>query len=138
MRIGKNCQRMIASLAGFILLASMFAVPASGAEAGRHASVKGIIKYTGEFIETPATVWDIFDPWYPMGNGSLRDVVFLGLHVCQMMGYEEIMNSWKLISVNAAKTLHVSDHYGIEKGKPANFIVLDAKNYYDALTNHFL
>ena len=64
MRIGKNCRRMIASLAGFILLASMFAVPASGAEAGRHASVKGIIKYTGEFIETPATVWDIFDPWY--------------------------------------------------------------------------
>ena len=31
---------------------------------------------------------DIFDPWYPMGNGSLRDVVFMGLHVCQMMGYE--------------------------------------------------
>ena len=55
---------MIAALAGFILLASMFAVPASGAEDGRHADVKGIIKYTGEFIETPATVWDIFDPWY--------------------------------------------------------------------------
>ena len=24
---------------------------------------------------------DIFDPWYPLGNGSLRDVVFMGLHV---------------------------------------------------------
>ena len=78
---------------------------------------------------------DIFDPWYPMGNGSLRDVVFLGLHVCQMMGYEEIMNSWQLISSNEAKTLHVTDHYGIEAGKPANFIVLDAKDYYEALTN---
>ena len=76
---------------------------------------------------------DIYDPWYPMGNGSLRDVVFLGLHVTQMMGYEEIMNSWKLISYNAAKTLHITDHYGIEPGKPANFIVLDAKNYYEAL-----
>ncbi|MBQ6518650.1 MAG: cytosine deaminase [Anaerolineaceae bacterium] len=77
---------------------------------------------------------DIFDPWYPMGNGSLRDVVFLGLHVCQMMGYEEIMNSYKLISHNAAKTLHISDHYGIEVNKPASFIVLDAENYYEALT----
>lgn len=77
---------------------------------------------------------DIFDPWYPMGNGSLRDVVFLGLHVCQMMGYEEIMNSYKLISYNAAKTLHISDHYGIEVNKPASFIVLDAENYYEALT----
>ena len=76
---------------------------------------------------------DISDPWYPMGNGSLRDVVFLGLHVCQMMGYEEIMDSYKLITYNGAKTLHISDHYGIQQGKPASFIVLDAKNYYEAL-----
>ncbi len=76
---------------------------------------------------------DIFDPWYPMGNGSLRDVVFVGLHVCQMMGYPEIMDSYKLITHNAAKTLHISDRYGIETGKPASFIVLDAENYYDAL-----
>ena len=77
---------------------------------------------------------DIYDPWYPMGNGSLRDVVFLGLHVCQMMGYQEIMDSYKLITHNAARTLHISDRYGIEVNKPASFIVLDAKNYYEALT----
>ncbi|MBQ6508678.1 MAG: cytosine deaminase [Flexilinea sp.] len=77
---------------------------------------------------------DIFDPWYPMGNGSLRDVVFLGLHVCQMMGYEEIMDSYRLITHNAAKTLHVSDRYGIAVNRPASFIVLDAENYYEALT----
>ena len=77
---------------------------------------------------------DINDPWYPMGNGSLRDVVFLGLHVCQMMGYEEIMDSYKLITHNAAKTLHISDHYGIAVNKPASFIVLDAENYFEALT----
>ena len=76
---------------------------------------------------------DINDPWYPMGNGSLRDVVFLGLHVCQMMGYEQIMDSYKLITYNGAKSLHISDHYGIEVSKPASFIVLDAKNYYEAL-----
>lgn len=79
---------------------------------------------------------DIYDPWYPMGNGSLRDVVFLGLHVTQMMGYEDIMNSYRFITVNAAKTLHISDSYGIEAGKPADFIVLDAKNYYDALNQN--
>ncbi len=78
---------------------------------------------------------DIFDPWYPMGNGGMRDVVFLGLHVCQMMGYQEIMDSYKLVTHNAAKTLHVSGRYGIEAGKPASFVVLDAENYYDALTN---
>ncbi|MBR4235519.1 MAG: cytosine deaminase [Clostridia bacterium] len=76
---------------------------------------------------------DICDPWYPMGYGSLRDVVFLGLHVCQMMGYEEIMNSYRLITDNAAKTLHITGRYGIKPGNPANFIVMDAENWYDAL-----
>lgn len=78
---------------------------------------------------------DVFDPWYPLGCGSLRDVVFMGLHVCQMMGYEEIMNSYELITHNAARTLHIGDHYGITAGAPANFIVMDAENWYDAL-NH--
>ena len=76
---------------------------------------------------------DIYDPWYPMGNGSLRDVVFVGLHVTQLMGYQEIMDSYKFITANAARTLHISDSYGIKEGNPANFIVLDAENYYEAL-----
>lgn len=79
---------------------------------------------------------DIFDPWYPMGNGSLRDVVFVGLHVTQMMGYEDILNSYRLITTNAAKTLHISDDYGIEPGKPASFVVLDAEDYYEALNKN--
>ncbi len=76
---------------------------------------------------------DIFDPWYPLGNGNLRDVVFMGLHVCQMMGYEEICNSYRFITHNAAKTLHLGENYGIAEGKPASFVVLNAKNYYEAL-----
>ena len=75
----------------------------------------------------------ICDSWYPMGNGNLRDVVFMGLHVCQMMGYQDIMDSYRFITTNAARTLHVLDRYGIESGKPGSFIVLDAKNYYEAL-----
>ena len=76
---------------------------------------------------------DIFDPWYPMGTGSMRDVVFMGLHVCQMMGYEQIRSSYNFISNNAARTLHLGENYGIEVGRPASFIVLDAKDYYEAL-----
>ena len=79
---------------------------------------------------------DIFDPWYPLGNGNLRDVVFMGLHVCQLMGYEDIMNSYRFITHNAAKTLHITDRYGIEPGKPASFVVMDATDYYDALNRN--
>lgn len=76
---------------------------------------------------------DIFDPWYPLGTGNMRDAVFMGLHVCQMMGYEEIMNSYRLITYNAAKTLHLGEDYGICEGNPANFIILNAPDFYKAL-----
>lgn len=76
---------------------------------------------------------DIFDPWYPLGTGNMRDCVFMGLHVCQMMGYEEIMDSYRLITHNAARTLHLGDSYGIREGNPASFIILNAENFYDAL-----
>lgn len=79
---------------------------------------------------------DIFDPWYPMGTGSVRDVVFMGLHVCQMMGYEDIMSSYKFVTTNAAKTLHLGERYGIENGRPASFVVLDAENWYEALNTN--
>ncbi|MFB0971968.1 MAG: cytosine deaminase [Neofamilia sp.] len=76
---------------------------------------------------------DIFDPWYPLGDGNMLEVVHMGLHVGQMMGYPEIMNSYKLISTNAAKTLNISDRYGIEVGKPANLIIMNNNNFYNAL-----
>ena len=76
---------------------------------------------------------DIVDPRYPLGTGNMRDVVFMGLHVCQMMGYQEIMDAYKLVSVNAARTLHLGDSYGIKAGNPASLIILDADNFYNAL-----
>ena len=78
---------------------------------------------------------DIFDPWYPMGSGNMMDVVHMGLHVCQMMGYEDIMNSYLFITKNAAKTLCLGDSYGVGEGKPASFIILDAENFHHALNN---
>lgn len=76
---------------------------------------------------------DIFDPWYPLGDGNMMTVVHMGLHVCQMMGYEEILNSYKLITHNAAHTLHLGNSYGIKEGNPASFIVLNNDNFYNAL-----
>ncbi|WP_194190659.1 cytosine deaminase [Clostridium chrysemydis] len=76
---------------------------------------------------------DIFDPWYPMGTGNMLEVVHFGLHVCQMMGYDDINESLKFISKNSAKTLNIEDEYGIEIGKPGNLILLNADSGYDAV-----
>ena len=102
----------------------------------KRRGITRVKELTAEGINVSFGHDDIFDPWYPMGNGSLRDVVFMGLHVCQMMGYEDIMNSYRFITTNAARTLHLGDRYGIAEGRPANFIVLDAPHYYDVLNRN--
>lgn len=76
---------------------------------------------------------DIQDPWNPLGTGNPRDVVFNGLYVTQMMGYQQIADSFRFITTNAARTLNLGDDYGIEVGRPARFVVLDATNWFDAL-----
>lgn len=76
---------------------------------------------------------DIFDPWYPLGTGNMLQVLHMGIHAAQLMGYEEIINSIDLVTKNSAKTLHIEDEYGIEAGKPANFIVLNADNEFDVI-----
>ncbi|KAB7707579.1 cytosine deaminase [Bacillus aerolatus] len=76
---------------------------------------------------------DIFDPWYPLGTGNMLQVLHMGIHAAQLMGYEQIVNSIDLITSNSAKTLHIEEDYGIEEGKRANFIVLSAENEYEAI-----
>lgn len=76
---------------------------------------------------------DIFDPWNPMGSGNMRDPVYMGIYTGHMMGYEEILNSYKFVTTNAAKTLHLGTSYGIKEGNDASFVVMNAKNYHVAL-----
>lgn len=76
---------------------------------------------------------DVFDPWYPLGTGNMLQVVHMGIHAAQLMGYEQIVNSIDLVTANSAKTLNIQDAYGIETGKPASFIVLSAENEYEAI-----
>ena len=55
------------------------------------------------------------------------------LHLAQMMSFPEIDDALKFLTVNGATTMHLNDRYGIETGKPANFIVLDASSVFDAV-----
>lgn len=76
---------------------------------------------------------DIMDPFYPLGIGNMLEVLHMGVHVCHLTGYQQILDSFDLITTNGAKTLHIADQYGIEIGKPGNLIILPAKDEYDAL-----
>jgi cytosine/creatinine deaminase len=75
----------------------------------------------------------IMDPWFPLGRGDMLAAAQLALFLCHMSGYEEIQDVLDLITTNAAYTLRIQDRYGIEEGKPASFLILDAPNAFEAL-----
>ncbi|MGZ2747805.1 cytosine deaminase [Burkholderia stagnalis] len=75
----------------------------------------------------------IKDPWYPLGNGNILRVLDAGLHICHMMGYQDLQRCLDFVTDHSAKTMQLGDGYGIEIGRPANLVVLDADGDYDAL-----
>lgn len=75
---------------------------------------------------------DVFDPWYPLGTGNMLQVLHMGLHVCQLMGYQQINDGLQLITDNSARTFGLED-YGIVSGNPANLIILPAENGFEAV-----
>lgn len=79
---------------------------------------------------------DIKDPWNSLGSANMLDPVMMGLYACQLLGYGQIQDSYKFVTYNAAKTLNISDKYGIQVGKDANCILLNANDFYNALNDH--
>ena len=75
----------------------------------------------------------IMDPWYPMGKGSMLQAANLLLHTAHMSGYGQISQLFDMVTVNSAKTLCEENNYGIEVGKPADMVILDASDEAEAI-----
>ncbi len=75
----------------------------------------------------------IMDPWYALGTGNMLDVAHMAVHVCQMMGKDEIDACYDMVTWNGAKTLNIADQYGIEEGREANLVLLEAGNRFEAI-----
>ncbi|MET0612614.1 MAG: cytosine deaminase, partial [Pseudomonas caspiana] len=75
----------------------------------------------------------IKDPWYPLGNGNILRILDAGLHICHMMGFEDLARSLDLVTDNSARTLNLGERYGIAVGRPANLVILDAESDYEAV-----
>ncbi len=75
----------------------------------------------------------IVDPWYPLGNGNILRILEAGLHICHMLGYEDLQRGLDLITDNSARTLNLGDRYGVEAGRPANLLILSAPSDYEMI-----
>ena len=74
----------------------------------------------------------VMDPWYPLGRYNMLQVAFVGLNLGHMTGYEEIKIAFDAVTKNSAKLMRL-DWYGLEEGKAASFVVLNAKSEIDAV-----
>lgn len=75
---------------------------------------------------------DIHDPWYIMGTGNMLGVAHMAVHASQMTGLKEIDACFEMITGNGARSLHIQD-YGIKVGNPANIVVLDVPDAFNAI-----
>jgi cytosine deaminase len=74
----------------------------------------------------------VLDPWYSLGTADMLDVAFMGLHAAQMSSPADMAKCFDMVTnVNAA--IMGLDHLGLEVGKRASLIVLDAGNAIEAV-----
>lgn len=74
----------------------------------------------------------VMDPWYSMGSGDMLEVGHMAIHVAQMAGIEDKKKIFDALTVNSAKTMGL-EGYGLEKGKNADLVILQARDPLEAL-----
>lgn len=74
----------------------------------------------------------VMDPWYSFGTHDMLDVSYMGLHVAQMTGIEQIKQCYQAVTENGAKVLQL-EGYGLEVGCNADIVILEAKSTIEAV-----
>ncbi|WP_234263766.1 amidohydrolase family protein [Hydrogenophaga sp. NFH-34] len=74
----------------------------------------------------------VMDPWYSLGSGDMLEVAHMGLHVAQMTSQTGMRQCFDAVTVNAAQVMGLGG-YGIETGKDASFVLLQARNPVEAV-----
>ncbi|MBO6717950.1 MAG: amidohydrolase family protein [Rhizobiaceae bacterium] len=74
----------------------------------------------------------VLDPWYSLGTGDMLDVAFMGLHVAQMTSPADMRRCFDMVTTESAAIMGLAD-YGLEVGKQASLVVLDAGDPVEAI-----
>ena len=72
------------------------------------------------------------DTFYPFGSADMLQVALVTAHAAQMTLPNEIEKVFDMITGDAAKILRL-DNYGLEEGKNADIVILDAFTINDAI-----
>ena len=76
----------------------------------------------------------VLNPWYPLDTGNMLHALYMAIHIDQMMVWSDLFKVLDLITVNAAKAWRKgAEEYGVEEGKRADLVVLNALTDVDAI-----
>ncbi len=76
---------------------------------------------------------DVMDPWYSLGTGNMLQPAHMAVHVAQMTGRAEVVACYDMVTTHAARTLGIADRYGLAVGRPADLVLLEAKDKWNAI-----
>ncbi len=74
----------------------------------------------------------VMDPWYSLGSGDMLEVAHMGLHVAQMTSQAAMRQCFKAVTTAPARAMQLAD-YGLEVGKSADFVLLQARDPIEAI-----
>ncbi|MCP2258164.1 cytosine deaminase [Streptoalloteichus tenebrarius] len=75
----------------------------------------------------------VMDPWFPFGTGDLLAVAQLAALVGHLSGSDQLDTVLDMVTTSGAELLRLGDRYGLAEGRPADLVVLDARDTADAL-----
>lgn len=74
----------------------------------------------------------VLDPWYSLSSADMLDVAHMGLHVAQMTSPADMRRCFDMVTSESAAIMGLED-YGLEPGKRASLVVLDAGTPVEAI-----
>jgi cytosine deaminase len=76
---------------------------------------------------------DVMDPWFPLGTANPIQVALVGAIGTQMTAPDEVVECHRMVTDRAAAVLDLGTRYGVEPGRPASFLLLDAVDGFDVI-----
>lgn len=77
---------------------------------------------------------NIRDPFRPIGNADMLEEGLITAQVAQMITRSDLMTIYRMGTVNPARALQLDD-YGLDVGKRADLVLIDAADAAEALVN---
>ena len=72
------------------------------------------------------------DPWYSFGSADMLEVASMAVHVAQMTSQDGIRACYAGVTDTAARVIGLDD-YGLREGGPADFVLLQAADAFEAI-----